>query len=276
MFDLSRLSHKAGNYAEQKRLLTHALKLIRRRGDSLWTAVALSTLSNANLRLRLFGEGIEQAKEAAETFERLRDVARKRDSLIVLAHLLREDNQLDAAEEVTLRVLGLSPEEDKGYHTCGCYRLLGDIYRFRGDMKKAVHHYKEGLQMGSLFNLPDQLFWINQSLAQLFRDEDNFDDAHAHVKQAKTHALGDTFNLGCAMDTHAKIWYRQRRFENAVSEASNAVEAFEKVGATRNLESSRTFLQTVRQAMESSPAIPGELAHISKVSFSNNTTFHAY
>ena len=271
LFELSRLFQTAGNYEEQKRLLSYALNLFRQRGNNIWIAVTLRSISNANLRLRLFGEGIQQAKEAAEIFEMLGDAARRRGSLIGLATLLHGDNQLDAAEEIAFCALDLSPE-DKGYFTCECHHLLGDIYHSKGDRGKAVHHYNEALQMASLSNFLDLLFLIHLSLAQIFRDEDNFDDAHSHIKQAKSCTLGDTVYLGRAMVTHAKIWFRQRKFEDALSEASGAVEVFEKVGATRDLESARAFLQEVRQAMESSPATPGE----SQVSFLNNTTSHAY
>ena len=271
LFELSQLFQTAGNYEEQKRLLSHALNIFRRRGNDISIAITLRSISDANLHFKLFEEGIQQAKEAAEIFERFGDAVRKRGCLIIVAFLLHADNQLDTAEEVTLRALNLSPEnlspDDKGYLTCTCHHLLGEIYCSKGDRAKAVHHYNEALQIASLSNFLDLSFSIHLSLAQVFRDEDNFDDAHSHIQQAKSCTLGDTVYLGRAMGTRVSILYRQRRFEDAVSEALSAVEVFEKVGATRDLESARLFLQEARQAMErSEPATPGE-SQTSKVSF---------
>ena len=181
--ELSRFFQDTGDYEEQIRLLTHVLKLSRQRGDSHFVALTLRSLSGANLRLNLFEEGIQQAEEAVEIFERLGDIPRKGASLIILGHLLHEDNQLDAAEEVVFRALDLLQEdkrfqpldllpEDKRFQACGCHRLLGDIYRSKGDGEKAIHHYEEALQIASSSNWSEQIFWIDRSIALLSRDQE--------------------------------------------------------------------------------------------------------
>ena len=70
LFELSRLFFSVGNYAESKRLFTHALELWRERGDDLRAAQMLWHLSDTNRHLRLHKEGILQAKEAVEIHER--------------------------------------------------------------------------------------------------------------------------------------------------------------------------------------------------------------
>jgi hypothetical protein len=56
---------------EGKRLLTHTLKLQKERHNDADVARALMDLSEINRTLRLCKEGIQQAKEALEIFERL-------------------------------------------------------------------------------------------------------------------------------------------------------------------------------------------------------------
>ena len=46
----------------------------------------------------------------------------------------------------------------------------------------------------------------------------------------------------------ARIWYRQGRLEDAISEASRAIEAFEKVGATVWLAGGRILLRDIQEA----------------------------
>jgi len=52
-------------------------------------------------------------------------------------------------------------------------------------------------------NLDDQLFWVLYALALLFSTEGRFDDAHAHIERAKSHAINDPHNLGYAMELQA-------------------------------------------------------------------------
>jgi hypothetical protein len=71
---------------------------------------------------------------------------------------------------------------------------------------------------------------IHLALAGLFLDEDGFDDAQVHAEQAKSHALDNPYALGAAVFSAGPIWRRQRRFEDAASEALHAQEIFEKLG----------------------------------------------
>jgi len=71
LFQLSWLFYSVRNYVERKRLLTHTLKLWRERGNDNGVAQTLSHLSDVNRLMHLPKEGIEQAKEALEIYERL-------------------------------------------------------------------------------------------------------------------------------------------------------------------------------------------------------------
>ena len=73
LFGLSRLFQRVGNQEERKRLLTHTLQLERQRRDECRVAETLRSLCDANLILGRCGEGIQQAKEAMEIYERLCD-----------------------------------------------------------------------------------------------------------------------------------------------------------------------------------------------------------
>ena len=84
-YNLSRLFHSAGNWVEHKRLLTHTLKFWRERGDDCEVAHKLSDLCEINRLMLLHKEGIQQAGEALEIFERLGDTTRQAECLINLA-----------------------------------------------------------------------------------------------------------------------------------------------------------------------------------------------
>ena len=253
LFELSRLFQSVGNYTEQKRLLTHTLKLERKWGNDYEVARSLRRLSDGNRRLGLCEEGIQQVKEALRILERLHDTGGQAQCLISLAWLFYEDNRLDAAEESASRAINLLPEEGQEFRVCQSHRILGEISRLKGEREKAVRYLETALGIASPFNWHDQLFWIHHSLVELFRNEGKFDNAHAHLERAKVHTIDDTYSLGRAASLQAWLWYDQRRFEDARSEALRANDIFENIGAARDLEDCRDLLRNIERAMWSRP-----------------------
>jgi len=246
---LSELSSAVGDYVEQQRLLTHTLKLWRERGEDNQVALILVSLSDANRLLDLPKEGIEQAKEALGIYERLGDTWGQVDCLIGLAYILHHDQQLDAAEEAASRSIGLVSEKGNQTLVCGSHRVLGEIYESKGETEKAIHHFEIALGIASSLNWHNGLFSVHCSLAWLFLGQGRFDDAHAHVKQAKSHTDHSAYQLGRAMELQAHIWYRQRKFEEAKSEALCAIDVHEKLGAAKDVEVCKKILREVQKEL---------------------------
>jgi len=252
LFALSRLFGRVGNDTEYKRLLTRTLQLQREQGNDSWVAQMLGELAVANRMIGLREEGIQQAKEALDIFERLRHAAGQAQCLIDLAWLLWEDKQLEAAEEAASRAISLIPEKSHQTLVCKSHRILGNIYRSKGEREKAISHFEVALGIASSLNSHDLSFWIHYVMAILFCDEDRFDDAHAHVEQAKSHTVNDPYKMGRAMGLQAWVWYKQHRLEEARSEALRAVDVFEKLGAARAMENCRGLLRDIQNTTAAS------------------------
>ena len=258
LWELSLLFSSVGNRVKCKRLRTHALKLWRERGDDSRVAATLNGLSDENRVMGLFKEGIQQAKEASEIFKRLGDVGGQAVSLINLAHLLRIDEQLDAAEEAASHVIDLSGKGNELF-VCVGHRTLGNIYNKKSDTEKAIHHFKIALAMASSLNLPRELFRVHFSLAILFSDQGQLDDAHAHVEQAKSHAVNYTYLLAQASRMQASFWSQQGMVEEAKSEMSRALDAFEKLGAANDAEATRNYLEQIDRNTRGDRPGPGRI-----------------
>jgi len=175
-----------------------------------------------------------------------------------LARLFYKNKQLDAAEEAASRAINLLPEKDEHFEVCQCHRVLGDIYRSKGETEKAVDHLGVALGIACSFNWHDQLFWTCYSLAQLFSDQGMFDNAHAHIERAKSHAVNNAYYLGRAMHRQAYFWYKQGRLEQAKSGGLRAAGVFEKLGAALDLERCRELLQRIDEKL-GGPAASDEL-----------------
>jgi len=249
LFELSRLFCSVGNQVEYKRLLTQALALERERRNLHQVIRILRHLSDANRLMGLPEEGIRRAREALEILERTGDVVGQARCSIKLALLLCDDQQLDAAEEAASRAIELITEKGSQSLVCESHRVLGNIHRSKGEMEKAVRRYEVALKIASSSNWHGGLFQIHHALAGLYHDEGRFDDAHAHIERAKLHTADSPYNLGCAMQQHAWIWYEQDRFEEAKSEALRAADVFETLGATKDIDNCRMLLRRIQKKL---------------------------
>ena len=245
LFELSGLFGLVGNVVECKRLLTYSLKLCREQGGGVWVARVLRDLSEANRRMGLFEEGIRQAKEASEIFERLGHVDRQAKCLIYLAFSLHDDGQLDAAEEAGSRAIELLPEKGQEFYVCKAHRVLGLIYQWKDETKKAIHHMEMALEIASSLNTAEDLFWVNLSLAGVFSQEGKFDDAQIHVESARSYAADNPYLLARASLFQAQLWYAQSMFGEAKSEGLHALAALEKLGVVGDAEYIREFLRRI-------------------------------
>ena len=256
-YELSRLFYSVGNHTEQKRLLSHVLELLKVRGNDRLAAQITSRLSDANRLLGLHTEGIQLAEEALEIHRRFDDAVEQARCWNGLACLLFEDEQLEAAEKAASRAIQLLPEKGEEFLLCGFHRVLGNIYHCKDDTGRAVEHFETALRIASTFNWHNELFWTHYSLAKLFSEEGRLDSAHVHIEQAQFHAVDNAYDLGRAIFLQARVWYRQRKLEEARSEALRALEIFEKLGVTDISEGCKALFRDIKQAMKNRPPSGG-------------------
>ena len=206
----------------------------------------LVSISDANRWLGHYKEGIQQVEEALGIYKQLNDISGQAQSLQQFARLLYAEHYLlDVAEEAALQAINLLPENSEQFQVCRCYHILGDICSSQGKREEAVNHFTSALEIASTFNWHSEQFWNHHSLAWLLSGEDKFDGAHIHIEHAKPHAIYDPYLMGRAMGSQAKILYDECRFEEAKSEALSAVDVFEKLGATDNVEYCRAIIQDI-------------------------------
>ena len=250
MFQLSELFLSLGNAAEANRLLTHTLELERGQGNDDRVGRTLRCLVGTNRDLRLFKEGRERSREALEIYERLGDAEGQGKCWDYLSWLLYSDQQLDAAEEAASHALKIFLDRGREYWICDSHRLLGEIYRFKREKGKSIHHCEAALKIASSFDWHAQLFLIHHSLAWMFQDVNEFDSAHIHIEQAKPHAVDNPYYLGRTMEQQAWVWYQQGRLEEAKAEVLHALETFEKLGATSDVGRCRDILGKIELAQK--------------------------
>ena len=249
LFALSQLFDTVGNHVERKRLLTHTLKLERERGDNHQVVQMLRHLSDVTQNMGHSEEGIQLAKEALGISELLSDLVEQARCLIVLAQSMYSGEQVDAAEEAASRAINLLQKKDRRFQVGRCHRILGYIHRSKGEREKAIYHFEAVLGIASSSNWHNELCWTHQDLARLFSAEGRFSDAQAHIEQAKAHATDNAYYLGLATELQAEFWYKQHRHKEAKSEALRAIDIYEKIGAVKALEGSRSLLQCIEEKM---------------------------
>ena len=240
-YGLAYLVFVVGNYVEAKRLATHVLTNWREQASDDQVGEILGLLSTVNRAMGLYEEGMGQAKEAIEIFERLGDTKKQAERQTEIAFLFLADNKLDAAEEAGLRALDLCSGEGWEWQLCASHRALGVIFRSKGEMEKAIHHVQTAIGIASAFDWKHQLFWAHHDLANVFRMQGRFEDAQAHLERAKSNA-DSAYRLAHVIKLQAGIFFRQGRFEEARFELLRAIDAYEKQAATADVENCRWML----------------------------------
>ena len=193
----------------------------------------------------LYNEGIQQAREASGIFKRLGYMTKQAECLIHLAYVFHDDKQLDVAEEAASRAIDLLPEKGEQFLVCQGYRILGSICRSKGNTEKAIHHHEVALGIVSSLKMDRQLFWIHCALADLFVREGRFGNGQAHIESAKSHAVNDPYLLARASWLQARFLDGQDMFKEAKSEASHALDVFEKLGAANDAKGARQLLEQI-------------------------------
>ena len=192
-----------------------------------------------------------------ELYERLDNTYGQASSLNRLAQLLRDDNQLDAAESAALRAIDLLRNKPHRHLASQCHRILGDIYRSKGETEAAIEHLETALAIVSHFNWHEEEFWIHHSLTEVFLGENRFHDARTHVERAKLHAANNARKMGHAMELQARVSFGECRFEEAKSEALCAIDIYGKVGSMIDVEKCRKILEDIEEQTKK-PVVYGE------------------
>ncbi|KAF9778075.1 hypothetical protein BJ322DRAFT_251217 [Thelephora terrestris] len=254
LFELSRVLKSTGSDAERKVLLSHAVRLEKEKGDRYRVALALMYLSDANLELGFYDEGMEQAKEALDIIEPFGIPELTAASLNTLAWSLHRNGQLDDAEEAATRALNLLPKEGQEFLACKSHRILGDIFLYKEKREEGIRHLQEALTIAPHFSLNNHVIWIHHSIALLLFGEDMFDHAETHIKLAESHAANNVYFMARTVLLRAWTLYRRGRSTEAMSEASRALRVFENLGATKGQGMCEGLLQNIDQSMKGLPA----------------------
>ena len=246
---LSRLFAEVGNWAEQKRLLVQSLGLWRERGEKYWVAEALIYLSDVDRMSGLHQEGIRQAREALEIFEKLGETQQQAHCLIILASLFLGEGQLGAAGKAASRAMKLSKDRDE-FGLCQIHRVLGSVKLSRGKTGKATQHFEASLRIASRLGLGTLLSEGHLSLAHLYIKQRELDHADTHSELAKSHAGDDKHRLGRAHYVRGSVLFEQERYTEVVLEISSALVIFKKLGAADLEGEARQFLEDTQKIID--------------------------
>ena len=256
---LAELFGSTGNDMEQKRILIYVLKLERERGSDIGVARTLLRLCNVNRHMDQHNEGVQQAREGLEIYERLGHTRGQAQCLDELARMFRDLKQLDAAEETASRAIHLLAETGDQFLVCNSHLILGLIYQSKGEIEKAVHHLEAALGIASSFDWHGQLSQIHSFFATLFFHEGKLDNALAHAERAKSYTANSPYNLGKVVMMQAMIWLKQGKLEEARSGSLRAAEIFEKLGVSKDVEACKWLLENIAQQRQERLVPSGQL-----------------
>ena len=235
-----------GNFPESRRLLGCMLKFWREQGSDHKVAGLLVELASANWALGIYAEGISQAKEALEIYEKLNETVEQVDCLHVLASLFIEDNQVNAAEEATSRAVIISLDEPSKSQLREHYLILGHMCRRRGETGAANGHYMKALGIARSLNQQGEQLVTILSLVTLLVETERFDDALVHLDHLKLDVANNPRYVGVVMQAQARVLLYQGKLEEARSEMLRTIGLYEGIGVSAGyMDDSKKFLQEI-------------------------------
>jgi len=212
----------------------------------------LKNIAYDNLWLRLNAEGIPQAREASELYERFDKPTGCASSLRCFAWLLAEDGQADAPEEAINHATNFSSDKvAQSEH----HHILGHISLSRGGMGAAITHHERALEIATSLNSREGKSLIIRCLVHLLLKKGRFDDAQVHLEFLKSDAANDIVSLGLAAVVQACVWRREGRVEEAEAELSRAIGVYQKMGVSADFpERCNAFRRQIDEKMNTQDA----------------------
>ena len=128
-------------------------------------------LDNLGLTLRRLGDhtdALSSHEKALEIRQRLGDEPAQAKTLLNIARLFKDQDQLSEARVSALEALEMLKETDSERHTlANAYSTLGDITRVEGDLVEARKHYKKALGLNEELGHADGIAIVCCQLAHL-------------------------------------------------------------------------------------------------------------
>jgi hypothetical protein len=209
---------------------SHALTLERERQNNERVAFILVELSNVNRVLGLHKEGIQRAKEALEIYERLGDTIGQASVWISSLFRCIQTDSSTLQKRPDSAQSNFSRRKAKNISSVNPIALLANIY-LQGREREGHSPLRDGPRNRFFFQLArSPVLDSLRPRAAVSRSKQVRRRTH-HIEQAKSHVVNDAYLLGRAVEFQALIRYGQRRLKEARSEASHAIEIFEKLGA---------------------------------------------
>ena len=242
---LSSLCSVIGNSAGSRRLLSHALKLHRERGDDDRIASTLLRLAAIESSSGFCEKGIQQAREAMAIFHRLGNMVDVVLCLTGLSRLFRHTNRPDEADECEAQVIRLAgalvpavdPVSRNFLHTS-----LAAVYYNKGDTEKFIFHSGACLGVGTSRT---NRFDSHCTQAVVHSREGRFHDAEAHIEHARLLAAHGSSEPGSLMLVQAGLLQARGKFEEARSKALCALGSAEEFGSGDGVEEAKRLLRII-------------------------------
>ena len=171
------IRRKQGKLTSSRDHLNEAVRTVDMCPDSAADESKAYALDNLGLTLRRLGDhtaALSSHKKALELRQRLEDEPAQAKTLLNIARLLKDQDQLEEARVSALEALEMLKEIDSEKHTlANAFSTLGDITRAEDDFVEARIHYKKALDLNEECGHTDGIAIVSYQLAHLLLADDD-------------------------------------------------------------------------------------------------------
>ncbi|WP_408956131.1 tetratricopeptide repeat protein [Natroniella sp. ANB-PHB2] len=209
-------------------------------------AMLLANLSNIYIKLMKFEKGAKVAKQSYIISESLGDYKGLKVSLTNLTSCLVELYKLDLAIEYANILLDLAKNNNEIILEAVVLNTLTLCYRRKGITDEAKKACNRAIEICNKFKQKDRLAMNLINLGNVYRDEDDYNNAEKYYKEGYLFAkeIGFIKIEGQALELLANIYIAKEDYEKATSFAEEAIEKNIEIG--NNYRVAESFIEKAK------------------------------
>jgi class 3 adenylate cyclase/tetratricopeptide (TPR) repeat protein len=225
--NLGSISLRMGRFDEAMSYYAKGIELAERVGDKLLMSQLYNNMSAAHKLQAKTDAAIEAIQRSIELKEGMGYADGLTRSYASLGSLLRQRGDMETARAYYERALSIAEEIGSPQGIAEAETLIGAFLWYLREYDEAIRHYERGLQTSRSIGDRQNEVAALLNISDAYISKNDLESADRFAREAETAAreIGMKQTIAKAQVNLGTIYWKQRRYEDALTEFGNALES---------------------------------------------------